>query len=139
MCVRAVVPRLHVFSWRQFIVAIVKTKFASHAICFDPDDFNGDGEEIEADIKVMTEQRNHKIWTVNRANANQALSNSTFANVYDGLIQKGLPLARILASEIVSANKKRKYSSLEEASITNSTASGSYRPRFTLVDIGLVN
>ncbi|TKA22513.1 hypothetical protein B0A54_18031 [Friedmanniomyces endolithicus] len=92
MCVRAVVPRLHVFSWRQFIVAIVKTKFASHAICFDPDDFNGDGEEIEADIKVMTEQRNHKIWTVNRANANQALSNSTFANVYDGLIQKGLLL-----------------------------------------------
>jgi hypothetical protein len=90
MCVRAVVPRLHVFSWRQFIVAIVKTKFASDAICFDPDDFNGDGEEIEADIKVMTEQRNHKIWTVNRANANQALSNSTFANVYDGLIQKGL-------------------------------------------------
>ncbi|KAK0951231.1 hypothetical protein LTR91_025122 [Friedmanniomyces endolithicus] len=106
MCVRAVVPRLHVFSWRQFIVAIVKTKFASDAICFDPDDFNGDGEEIEADIKVMTEQRNHKIWTVNRANANQALSNSTFANVYDGLIQKGLPLARILASEIVAANKK---------------------------------
>ncbi len=83
MCVRAVVPRLHVFSWRQFMVAIVKTKFASDSICFDPEDVNGDGEEIEADNKVMTEQRNHKIWTVNRANANQASSSSTFANVYD--------------------------------------------------------
>ena len=54
-------------------MAIVKTKFASDAICFDPDDFNGDGEEIEADIKVMTEQRNHKIWTVNRAQGKRAL------------------------------------------------------------------
>ncbi|KAK0258608.1 hypothetical protein LTR35_018150 [Friedmanniomyces endolithicus] len=102
MCDRAVVPRLHVFSWRQFIVAIVKTKFASDAICFDPEDFNGDGEEIEADNKVAA-------------------------------------LARSLESEIVSANKKRKYSSLEEASIAKSSASGSLRPRFTLVDIGLVD
>ena len=65
------------------MVAIVKTKFASDSICFDPEDVNGDGEEIEADNKVMTEQRNHKIWTVNRANANEASSSSTFANVYD--------------------------------------------------------
>jgi len=94
-CVRAAVPRLHVSNWRQITVAIVKTKFAGDAICFDLEDVNGDGEEIEADIKAMTEQRNHKTRTVNRAYANQALSSSTFANVYDGLIRKGLRASQL--------------------------------------------
>ncbi|KAK0771778.1 hypothetical protein LTR59_005462 [Friedmanniomyces endolithicus] len=88
-------PRLHVSNWRQITVAIVKTKFAGDAICFDLEDVNGDGEEIEADIKAMTEQRNHKTRTVNRAYANQALSSSTFANVYDGLIRKGLRASQL--------------------------------------------
>ncbi|KAK0859657.1 hypothetical protein LTR87_017543 [Friedmanniomyces endolithicus] len=116
MCVRAVVPRLHVFSWRQFIVAIVKTKFASAAICFDPEDFSGDGEEIEVDNKVMTEQRNQKIWMVNRANANQASSSSTFANVYDGLIQKG-PLQELNINHLKRTLGERREASLVFGSV----------------------
>ncbi len=57
-------------------VNIVKTKFAADATCFD--DVEGphatedaDAEEIEADIRAMTRQRNHSTRTVNRAYANQ--------------------------------------------------------------------
>ncbi|KAK1808807.1 hypothetical protein LTR12_016830 [Friedmanniomyces endolithicus] len=94
-CVRAQVPRLHTSNWRQITVAIVKTKFAADALCFDLEDVDEDGEEIEADIKIMTEQRNHKTRTVNRAYANSTPSSATFANVYDGLVRKGLRASQL--------------------------------------------
>jgi len=78
-CVRATVPRLHVSSWRQITVAVVNTRFAGDAICFDLEDRDGHEDEIEADIEAVTEQRNHRTRTVNRAYSNQALSSSTFA------------------------------------------------------------
>ncbi|KAK4902397.1 hypothetical protein LTR49_027085 [Elasticomyces elasticus] len=84
------IPRLHTSNWRQITVAIVKTKFAADVLCFDLEHCDEDGEEIEADIKIMTEQRNHKTRTVNRAYANNTPSSATFANVYDGLVRKGL-------------------------------------------------
>lgn len=69
-CARACVLRLHVANWRQISVAIVKTKFASRIECFDPNEDDEDAEEIDATIRGMTEQRNHKTRTVNRAYAN---------------------------------------------------------------------
>jgi hypothetical protein len=92
-CARASVPALGIASWRQMTVNIVKTKFAADAPCFD--DVEGphatedaDAEEIEADIRAMTRQRNHSTRTVNRAYANQ--QNSNFGNVWDGLIRRSL-------------------------------------------------
>ncbi|KAM0721351.1 hypothetical protein Q7P37_002275 [Cladosporium fusiforme] len=64
---RACVPRLHVANWRQISVAIVKTKFASHIEYFDPDEGDEDAEETAPIIRIMTDQRNHKTRTVNRA------------------------------------------------------------------------
>ena len=87
-CVRACVPRLHVANWRQITVAIVKTKFASQIECFDPDEGDEDAEEIDPTIRSMTEQRNHKTRTVNRAYANQA--GAVFANLWDGKVRMGL-------------------------------------------------
>jgi hypothetical protein len=69
--VRGCVPRLHVANWRQITVAIVKTKFASQIECFDPNDGDEDAEEMDPIIRSMTDQRNHKTRTVNRAYANQ--------------------------------------------------------------------
>lgn len=86
---RACVPRLHVANWRQMSVAIVKTKFASRIECFDPDEGDEDAEEIDATIRSMTEQRNHKTRTVNRAYANQA--GAVFSNLWDGKV-RGLGL-----------------------------------------------
>ncbi|KAK0840545.1 hypothetical protein LTS02_017153 [Friedmanniomyces endolithicus] len=86
------------FLWEKngkITVAIVKTKFAADALCFDLEDVDEDGEEIEADIKIMTEQRNHKTRTVNRAYANSTPSSATFANVYDGLVRKGLRASQL--------------------------------------------
>jgi hypothetical protein len=53
-------------------VSIVKTKFAADIRCFEADNLanDEDTEEIEADIRVMTKQRNHSTRTVNRAYAN---------------------------------------------------------------------
>lgn len=51
-------------------VAIVETKFASRIGYFEDDEENKDAEEIGADIRAMTKQRNHKTRTVNRAYAN---------------------------------------------------------------------
>ncbi|KAK3617147.1 hypothetical protein LTR22_026828 [Elasticomyces elasticus] len=48
------IPQLHISNWRQITVAIVKTKFAADALCFDLEDASDDGEKIEADIKIMT-------------------------------------------------------------------------------------
>jgi hypothetical protein len=54
------------------IVNIVKIKFAADVGCFEVD--NGandeDAKEIEANIRVMTKQRNYSTRTVNRAYAN---------------------------------------------------------------------
>jgi hypothetical protein len=68
---RACVPWLYVANWRQIIVAIVKTKFASQIECFDPNDSDEDTEEMDQIIRSITDQRNYKIRTVNRAYANQ--------------------------------------------------------------------
>ncbi|OQN95159.1 hypothetical protein B0A48_18856 [Cryoendolithus antarcticus] len=65
--IRARIPRLHVSSWRQITVAIVKTKFASHIGVSEVNVDDQDAEEIEEDIRIMTRQRNHKTQTVNRA------------------------------------------------------------------------
>jgi hypothetical protein len=53
--VRACIPRLHVTNWRQIIVAIVKTKFASQIECFDPDEGDKDVEEIDLTIRSITD------------------------------------------------------------------------------------
>ena len=53
--VRACIPRLHIANWRQIIVAIVKTKFASQIECFDPDDSDKDAEEIDPIIRSITD------------------------------------------------------------------------------------
>ena len=92
-CTRASTSRLHIANWRQMTVSIVKMKFAADLICFkvdgaDDDDDDEAGEEIEADIRAMTKQRNHSTRTVNRAYANQ--QNAQFGNVWDGLIRRNL-------------------------------------------------
>jgi hypothetical protein len=59
---RARTPELGIASWRQMTVNIVKTKFATDIRHFEVDDVaddDEDAEEIEADIRVMTEQRNN--------------------------------------------------------------------------------
>jgi hypothetical protein len=77
--VRAEIPRLHIANWRQMTVAIVKTKFAGHINYFEANEDDEDAEEMEADIRIMTKQRNHKTQTVNRAYANQ--TGASFGNV----------------------------------------------------------
>ena len=86
--VRASIPRLHVSSWRQITVAVVKTKFASQIGVFEANIDDEDAEEGEDDIRIMTRQRNHKTQTVNRAYANQ--TGASFGNVWDGLIRMAL-------------------------------------------------
>ena len=53
-------------------VNIVKTKFAADIRCFKVDDLanDEDAEEIEADIRVITKQRNYSTRTVNRVYIN---------------------------------------------------------------------
>lgn len=86
--VEACVPRLHVANWRQISVAIVKTKFASHIEYFDPDEGDEDAEETAPIIRNMTDQRNYKTRTVNRAYANQA--GAVFSNLWSGKARMGL-------------------------------------------------
>jgi len=132
-CVRAQVPRLHTSNWRQITVAIVKTKFAADALGFDLEDADEDGEEIEADIKIMTEQRNHKTRTVNRAYANSTPSSATFANVYDGLVRKGLRASQLWQAfwgvDILFANRKRRAAYPTAANMVKRIARGIYKPR----------
>jgi hypothetical protein len=89
-CARAGVPRLHIANWRQMTVSIVKTKFATDIGCFEVDELadNKNTKEIRTDIRVMTKQRNHSIWTVNRVYTNQY--NTNFGNMWDGLIRQNL-------------------------------------------------
>jgi hypothetical protein len=53
-------------------VSIIKTKFAADVGCFEVEDGadDEDAEEIEADIRVMTKQRNYSTRIVNRVYAN---------------------------------------------------------------------
>jgi hypothetical protein len=128
--VRACVPRLHVANWRQITVAIVKTKFASQIECFDPDDGNEDAEEMDPIIRSMTDQRNHKTRTVNRAYANQA--GAVFSNLWDGKVRMGLQASTLWQDfwgvETVLKRKKRGRTE-QESRLTKRVAKGIYRPR----------
>ena len=128
--VRACVPRLHVANWRQITVAIVKTKFASQIECFDPDDGDEDVEEMDPMIRSMTDQRNHKTRTVNRAYANQA--GAVFSNLWDGKVRMGLQASTLWQDfwgvETVLKRKKRGRTE-QESRLTKRVAKGIYRPR----------
>ena len=128
--IRACVPRLHVANWRQITVAIVKTKFASQIECFDPDDGDEDAEEMDPIIRSMTDQRNHKTRTVNRAYANQA--GAVFSNLWDGKVRMGLQASTLWQDfwgvETVLKRKKRGRTE-EESRLTKRVAKGIYRPR----------
>ncbi|KAH7309270.1 hypothetical protein BKA65DRAFT_543496 [Rhexocercosporidium sp. MPI-PUGE-AT-0058] len=68
-CVRASAPKISIAIWQQMTVTIVKTKFAADIACFDADqEAIEKAEDIDADIRAMTSQRNH---STNRAYANQ--------------------------------------------------------------------
>lgn len=128
--VRACVPRLHVAKWRQITVAIVKTKFASYIECFDPEDDDDDAEEIDQTIRSMTEQRNHKTRTVNRAYANQA--GAVFANLWDGKVRMGLKASTLWQDfwGVETILKRKRRERVEEApGMTKRIALGVYRPR----------
>ncbi|KAI7188222.1 hypothetical protein KC363_g5596 [Hortaea werneckii] len=128
--IRACVPRLHVANWRQITVAIVKTKFASRIECFDPDDGDEDAEEMDPVIRSMTDQRNHKTRTVNRAYANQA--GAVFSNLWDGKVRMGLQASTLWQDfwgvETVLKRKKRGRTK-QESRLTKRVAKGIYRPR----------
>jgi superfamily II DNA helicase RecQ len=128
--VRACIPRLHVANWRQITVAIVKTKFASQIECFDPDDGDEDVEEMDPIIRSMTDQRNHKTRTVNRAYANQA--GAVFSNLWDGKVRMGLQASTLWQDfwgvETVLKRKKRARTE-QESRLTKRVAKGIYRPR----------
>ncbi|KAI6882191.1 hypothetical protein KC360_g5991 [Hortaea werneckii] len=128
--IRACVPRLHVANWRQITVAIVKTKFASRIECFDPDDGDEDAEEMDPVIRSMTDQRNHKTRTVNRAYANQA--GAVFSNLWDGKVRMGLQASTLWQDfwgvETVLKRKKRGRTE-QESRLTKRVAKGIYRPR----------
>lgn len=129
-CVRAQIPRLHISNWRQMTVAIVKTKFASDIGCFEIDPDDEDGEELEADIQILTKQRNHKTRTVNRAYANQ--TGATFGNVWDGLIRMGLRASMLWQNfwglDTILGNRKRK-SGENESRLVKRVATGIFKPK----------
>jgi superfamily II DNA or RNA helicase len=135
-CSRASIPRLHIANWRQITVNIVKTKFATDVGCFEVDDGadDEDAEEIEADIRVMTKQRNHSTRTVNRAYANQY--NANFGNVWDGLIRQNLRASTLWKDlwgldQLLEAAGKRKRGSGDVGGpqMLKQIAMGVYRPR----------
>ena len=127
---RACVPRLHVSNWRQISIAIVKTKFASQIECFDANEGDEDVEEIDATIRSMTEQRNHKTHTVNRAHANQI--GAVFSNLWDGKIRMGLQASTLWQDfwgvETILKEKKRVRVE-QESRLIKQVAIGIYRPR----------
>jgi superfamily II DNA helicase RecQ len=128
--IRACVPRLHVANWRQITVAIVKTKFASQIECFDPDDGDEDGEEMDPIIRSMTDQRNHKTQTVNRAYANQ--TGAVFSNLWDGKVRKGLQASTLWQDfwGVGTVLKRKKRGRVEQESrLVKRVAMGIYRPR----------
>jgi superfamily II DNA helicase RecQ len=128
--VRACVPRLHVANWRQITVAIVKTKFASRIECFEPDDGDDDAEEMDLNVRSMTNQRNHKTRTVNRAYANQ--TGAVFSNLWDGKVRMGLQASTLWqdfwgVGTILKRKKRR--GTEQELLLTKRVAIGIYRPR----------
>ena len=127
---RAGIPRLHISNWRQMTVAIVKTKFASQIGCFEADEDDEDAEEMDADIRAMTRQRNHKTTTVNRAYANQA--GSSFANVWDGLVRMSLRASTLWQDfwGVGTILKNQKRAGTEHGSqLTKRICMGVYKPR----------
>ncbi|KAK0773172.1 hypothetical protein LTR75_017205 [Friedmanniomyces endolithicus] len=123
-------PRLHVANWRQMTVAIVKTKFASHISCFEPEDHDEDAEEMDDTIRAMTKQRNHKTQTVNRAYANQ--TGASFGNVWDGLIRMNLRASSLWQDfwgvETLLKSKKHDRDD-RKPRLAKRIAMGVYRPR----------
>lgn len=134
-CVRASTPRIGIAIWRQMTVTIVKTKFPADLACFDVDQqASEEAEEIDADIRAMTSQRNHSTWTVNRAYANQ--QNSSFGNVWDGLIRRNLRASTLWKDFwdldiLLDSTRKRKRGDLdpEGPRLLKRIAQGIYRPR----------
>ena len=135
-CARANVPRLHIANWRQMTVSIIKTKFAADVGCFEVDDVadDEDAEEVEADIRAMTKQRNHSTRTVNRAYANQHSAN--FGNVWDGLIRRNLRASTLWKDlwgldALLGPARKRKRDGLEPGGpqMLKKIAMGVYRRR----------
>jgi Orsellinic acid/F9775 biosynthesis cluster protein D/Helicase conserved C-terminal domain len=134
-CARAEIPRLHISNWRQMTVNIVKTKFAADLGCFDVGDADGDAEEIDVDIRTMTQQRNHTTRTVNRAYANQ--QNANFGNVWDGLIRKNLRASTLWKDlwgfdSLLTGPRKRhpgEGGPSVEPRMLKRIAMGAYRPR----------
>ncbi|KFY11379.1 hypothetical protein V492_04495 [Pseudogymnoascus sp. VKM F-4246] len=134
-CARASTPKIGIAIWRQMTVTIVKTKFAADIACFDVDQQAGEeAEEIDADIRGMTSQRNHSTWTVNRAYANQ--QNSSFGNVWDGLIRRNLRASTLwkdfwgLDALLGSPGKRRQDGpNPDSPQLLKRIAQGVYRPR----------
>lgn len=123
-------PRLHISNWRQMTVPIVKTKFASHINAFDANEDDEDAEEIDADVRAMTKQRNHKTRTVNRAYANQ--TGASFGNVFDGLVRTALRASTLWQDfwgvEMLLKPKRRRAQE-EESRLLKRVAIGVYKPR----------
>lgn len=136
-CIRAGTPKLGIAIWRQMTVTIVKTKFATDIACFDADQPVGEeAEEIDADIRAMTSQRNHSTWTVNRAYANQ--QNNSFGNVWDGLIRRNLRASTLWKDfwgldPLFGPTHKRSRDDLnpDGPRLLKRIAQGVYRPRKT--------
>ena len=134
-CVRASTPKIGIAIWRQMTVTIVKTKFAADIACFDVDQqASEEAEEIDADIRAMTSQRNHSTWTVNRAYANQ--QNNSFGNVWDGLIRRNLRASTLWKDfwgldALLEPTSKRKQSGLDPDGprLLKRIAQGVYQPR----------
>lgn len=117
-------------NWRQITVAVVKTKFASHIECFDPDDDDEDAKEIDQNNRIMTQQRNQKTRTVNRAYANQ--TGTVFSNLWDGKVRMGLQASKLSqdfwGGDTIFKQEKRKDRG-ETSRVTKRVAMGVYRPR----------
>ncbi|TVY12548.1 hypothetical protein LARI1_G009653, partial [Lachnellula arida] len=134
-CVRASTPKIGIAIWRQMTVTIAKTKFAADIACFDVDQqASEEAEEIDADIRAMTSQRNHSTWTVNRAYANQ--QNNSFGNVWDGLIRRNLRASTLWKDfwgldTLLESTSKRKRNGLDPDGprLLKKIAQGVYRPR----------
>jgi hypothetical protein len=134
-CVRAGIPKIGIAIWRQMTVTIVKTKFPADLACFDVDqEASEEAEEIDADIRAMTSQRNHSTWTVNRAYANQ--QNNSFGNVWDGLIRRNLRASTLwkdfwdVDALLGSVSKrKRDDSEIDGPRLLKRIARGIHRPR----------
>nr|XP_023922639.1 uncharacterized protein LOC112034089 [Quercus suber]POE97743.1 atp-dependent dna helicase tlh1 [Quercus suber] len=128
---RAQIPLLHVQTWRQMTVAIVKTKFAAYLPYFEVDPADEDAEETEESIRILTRQRNHSTRTANRAYANTP--GATYANVWDGLIRMGLRASTLWQDfwgvDIVLSSSKREREADTAGQMVKRIAVGRFQPR----------